>query len=114
MVGGVMSDGECMGWGARVPFLLSEMLVAVGWWVGTAVAERPAFEAEMGAAEAAPKLPAILVLGLWFVLQVFTQSSSGIATLAHIGGFVFGVLVAVALAQAAGFPRRRAPDAQGY
>ena len=53
------------------------------------------------------RLPAIFVLGLWFVLQVFTQSSSGIATLAHIGGFVFGVLVAVALAQAAGFPRQR-------
>jgi membrane associated rhomboid family serine protease len=54
------------------------------------------------------RLPAILVLGLWFVLQLFTQSSSGIATLAHIGGFVFGVLVAFVLAQTAGFPRRPA------
>jgi membrane associated rhomboid family serine protease len=52
------------------------------------------------------RLPAIFVLGLWFVLQIFTQSSSGIATLAHIGGFVFGVLVAFVLAQTAGFPRR--------
>src|SRR4029078_12290345 len=55
------------------------------------------------------RLPAILVLGLWFVLQVFTQSSSGIATLAHIGGFVFGMLVAFVLAQVAGFPRRTSP-----
>jgi membrane associated rhomboid family serine protease len=55
------------------------------------------------------RLPAVVVLGLWFVLQIFTQSSSGIATLAHIGGFVFGVLVAFALARAAGFPRAR-PD----
>jgi membrane associated rhomboid family serine protease len=52
------------------------------------------------------RLPAILVLGLWFVLQIFTQSSSGIATLAHIGGFVFGMFVAFVLAQTAGFPRR--------
>jgi membrane associated rhomboid family serine protease len=55
------------------------------------------------------RLPAVVVLGLWFVLQIFTQSSSGIATLAHIGGFVFGVLVAFALARGAGFPRAR-PD----
>jgi membrane associated rhomboid family serine protease len=51
------------------------------------------------------RLPAIVVLGLWFVLQFVTQSSSGIATLAHIGGFVFGMLVAYVLAQTAGFPR---------
>jgi membrane associated rhomboid family serine protease len=55
------------------------------------------------------RLPAVVVLGLWFVLQVFTQSSAGIATLAHIGGFVFGVLVAYVLARTAGFPRRAPP-----
>jgi membrane associated rhomboid family serine protease len=51
------------------------------------------------------RLPAVVVLGLWFVLQLFTQSSAGVATLAHIGGFVFGVLVAFLLARTAGFPR---------
>jgi len=51
------------------------------------------------------RLPAIVVLGLWFVLQFLTQSTSGIATLSHIGGFVFGMLVAFVLARAAGFPR---------
>lgn len=57
------------------------------------------------------RLPAVIVLGLWFVLQFFTQSSSGIATLAHIGGFVFGMLVAFVLAHAAGFPKHRPPRA---
>jgi membrane associated rhomboid family serine protease len=52
-------------------------------------------------------LPAALVLGIWFVLQFFTQSSSGIATLAHIGGFVFGALVAFLLARIAHLPRVR-------
>ncbi len=51
------------------------------------------------------RLPAVIVLGLWFVLQIFTQSSTGIATLAHIGGFVFGMFVAFVLARLAGFPR---------
>jgi membrane associated rhomboid family serine protease len=51
------------------------------------------------------RLPAIVMLGLWFVLQFLTQSSTGIATLAHIGGFVFGMLVAYVLARTGGFPR---------
>jgi membrane associated rhomboid family serine protease len=51
------------------------------------------------------RLPALIVLGSWFVLQFFTQSDSGIATLAHIGGFAFGALVAFALARLGGFPR---------
>jgi rhomboid family protein len=51
------------------------------------------------------RLPAIVVLGFWFVLQFLTQSSGGIATLAHIGGFGFGMLAAYVLAHTAGFPR---------
>jgi membrane associated rhomboid family serine protease len=60
------------------------------------------------------RLPAIVVLGLWFVLQVLTQSSTGIATLAHIGGFAFGMLVAFALSRTAGFPRHAGSSAVGY
>lgn len=42
-------------------------------------------------------LPAMLVLGLWFVLQVFTGTlalgaGSGVAWWAHIGGFAFGMV----------------------
>jgi membrane associated rhomboid family serine protease len=52
------------------------------------------------------RLPAQLVLGLWFVTQLFngtssvainTTATSGVAWWAHIGGFVFGVLVALVL-----------------
>ncbi len=54
-------------------------------------------------------LPAFVVLGLWFLLQFGTsQSSTGVATLAHIGGFVFGALVAFVLHAVASFPRVRA------
>jgi membrane associated rhomboid family serine protease len=35
------------------------------------------------------------VLGFWFVLQFFTSPNSGVAWAAHVGGFVFGVLVAL-------------------
>jgi membrane associated rhomboid family serine protease len=33
------------------------------------------------------------LLGFWFVLQFFTSPNSGVAWAAHVGGFVFGVLV---------------------
>jgi membrane associated rhomboid family serine protease len=35
------------------------------------------------------------VLGFWFVLQFFTSPNSGVAWAAHVGGFVFGVVVAL-------------------
>lgn len=45
------------------------------------------------------RLPAVLVLGMWFVLQLFQGTLSlgmaqlgGVAFWAHIGGFVFGML----------------------
>jgi membrane associated rhomboid family serine protease len=43
------------------------------------------------------ELPALLVLGVWFLLQLLTAASEplgagGVATFAHIGGFVFGLL----------------------
>jgi len=41
------------------------------------------------------RVPAMLVLGLWFVLQLFNQATSGegagVAFMAHIGGFVAGM-----------------------
>jgi len=45
------------------------------------------------------ELPALVVLGFWFVLQIFnglasvaTMASGGVAWFAHIGGFVVGIL----------------------
>ena len=37
------------------------------------------------------------LLGFWFVLQFLTNPASGVAWVAHVGGFVFGALVALAL-----------------
>jgi membrane associated rhomboid family serine protease len=42
-------------------------------------------------------LPAIVVIGIWFLLQVFSQmgssSSDGVAYMAHIGGFIAGLIL---------------------
>jgi rhomboid family protein len=50
-------------------------------------------------------LPAVLVLGLWFLLQLLpafsdpTGAGGGVAYFAHIGGFLFGVLAIKLLAK---------------
>ena len=48
------------------------------------------------------ELPAIIVLGLWFILQFFsgvlalgTVQTGGVAWFAHIGGFVLGMVGAL-------------------
>jgi membrane associated rhomboid family serine protease len=54
------------------------------------------------------QLPAVVVLGLWFVLQFFTNPNAGVAWAAHVGGFVAGAAMALALggARAIGGARR--------
>ena len=42
-------------------------------------------------------IPAKWLLGFWFVLQFFTNPSAGVAWVAHVGGFIFGALVAFVL-----------------
>ncbi len=60
------------------------------------------------------ELPAVAVLGMWFVLQLFngvgglgTQVNGGVAYWAHVGGFVFGALAAWLFFRGRG-PRRAA------
>jgi membrane associated rhomboid family serine protease len=36
------------------------------------------------------------LLGLWFLSQFFVNPNAGVAWAAHVGGFVFGVLVGIA------------------
>jgi membrane associated rhomboid family serine protease len=51
------------------------------------------------------RLRAKLVLGFWFVLQFLTSPNSGVAWAAHVGGFVFGALVALAVRASPGLRR---------
>ena len=55
------------------------------------------------------QLSAYVVLGIWFVFQFFTGDASNVAWMAHVGGFVFGVLAILLLG---GRPHR--PNALHY
>ena len=57
------------------------------------------------------ELPAVVVLGFWFLLQFLSGTTSltshitgGVAYFAHVGGFVLGVIVALLF-----FPKERKP-----
>ena len=62
------------------------------------------------------EIPAVIVLGLWFVLQLFVgvasvgvpeaQNTGGVAYFAHIGGFVAGMLLIVIMG---GYRRNAGP-----
>ena len=55
------------------------------------------------------ELPAWIVLSVWFILQFFTAPDSGVAWMAHVGGFAFGVAFAGLVRNTAWWRRRNPP-----
>ncbi|MFI4934114.1 MAG: MFS transporter [Caulobacterales bacterium] len=57
------NEKDFLTWGWRVPFLLSAVLVAIGWWVRSRLSESPVFEAAVArASEALDVAPALQAL----------------------------------------------------
>ncbi|WP_040787391.1 MFS transporter [Massilia niastensis] len=61
LLGEVMSDEEFFGWGWRIPFLASALLVAVGLWVRLKITETPDFQKVLDRNERV-KVPVLAVL----------------------------------------------------
>jgi metabolite-proton symporter len=59
LMASVQSEAGFVAWGWRIPFLLSGLLVIVGWYIRNRVAETPMFEQALNEAEVPPKLPAM-------------------------------------------------------
>jgi hypothetical protein len=65
------------------------------------------------------RVPAWMFLGFWFAFQLFegdfalvhpdTTTGSGVAFFAHVGGFIFGVVVAIVLTRAGRITSRSTP-----
>ncbi|MFL6068497.1 MAG: rhomboid family intramembrane serine protease [Gaiellaceae bacterium] len=55
------------------------------------------------------EVPAWIVLGFWFGSQFFTQEGSGVAWMAHVGGFVFGAGLAAMVHNSRWWLRRSVP-----
>jgi membrane associated rhomboid family serine protease len=52
------------------------------------------------------RIRAFWLLAFWFVAQFFMIDVSDVAVMAHVGGFVFGVVVGLVVRESAGFRRR--------
>jgi membrane associated rhomboid family serine protease len=52
-------------------------------------------------------ITAWVVLGFWFVTQFFVDPASGVAWVAHVTGFAFGVIVGLILRSVGNVPARR-------
>ena len=92
------SEFRSIGWmdtGNRAVNAALAFAVLRGFWA--------AHRTEMFAAVAAALFFSLVI---WFVLQFFTSPTSGVAYMAHIGGFVFGLLVALSLRDDGGLRRR--------
>jgi metabolite-proton symporter len=57
LMAAVQSDRDFLAWGWRVPFLLSVVLVAIGWWVRVSLEETPVFRALERREDAIPNAP---------------------------------------------------------
>ncbi|HZZ31826.1 MAG TPA: MFS transporter [Phenylobacterium sp.] len=53
----VQSEHDFLAWGWRVPFLLSAVLVVIGYWVRVTLSESPLFQKALDDAGAPPKAP---------------------------------------------------------
>src|SRR5690348_13635553 len=69
LMAGFQSEADFIDWGWRVPFLLSAVLVVIGWYIRNRVAESPMFESEIEMAEAPPSTP---------VMEVFRDYPRGV------------------------------------
>ena len=61
IMAGLQSEADFVAWRWRIPFLLSGLLVIVGWYIRNRVAETPMFEKALEEAGIPPKLPAMEV-----------------------------------------------------
>jgi MFS family permease len=75
-----LPEDQLLSWGWRVPFFLSAVVVAVGFWVRRTLPETPAFEAEEKQHKKSDKLP---------VVELFSRHSSDVLRV------IFAALVSV-------------------
>ncbi|WP_293675810.1 MFS transporter [uncultured Phenylobacterium sp.] len=104
----LQSEADFLSWGWRVPFLLSAVLIGVGWWIRATVEESPTFQAvarDVAALEKAPALEAIrrrprqLLIG------------GGLRVAENISYYIVSVFLITYVTQAVGLSRQVALNA---
>jgi metabolite-proton symporter len=98
----LQTEEDFLSWGWRVPFLLSAVLVVIGFWIRNSVAESHTFESAMAEAKAPPRAPA---------LEVFRERPRALLTGAglrigeNISYYIITVFSITYITEAAGLTR---------
>ncbi|MFK0007840.1 MFS transporter [Paenarthrobacter sp. NPDC090520] len=90
MTGWISPGAAFLEWGWRVPFLLSVVLIAVGYFVRRAVDESPVFQ-EIAAAKKQPKVPVVELFrrhGLLVIIAALIFAGNNAAGYMATGGFI--------------------------
>jgi metabolite-proton symporter len=61
LLAAIQDEADFLAWGWRIPFLISVLLVAVGWYIRNKVSESATYENAIAEEGAPPKLPALEV-----------------------------------------------------
>jgi len=61
LLAGLQDEADFLAWGWRVPFVLSVVLLVVGWYIRNRVSESHTFESALAQGGAPPKMPALEV-----------------------------------------------------
>ncbi len=59
LLAGLQDEADFLAWGWRIPFLISVLLVVVGWYIRNKVSESATYENAIAEEGAPPKLPAL-------------------------------------------------------
>jgi metabolite-proton symporter len=108
LMAGLQSEADFLAWGWRVPFLLSAILIGVGWWIRSRVDESPTFQAvaaEQAALEKAPVLEAIRRRPLRLVI------GGGLKFAENISYYIVSVFTITYVTQQLGLSRQTALNA---
>lgn len=108
LMASLQSDADFLAWGWRVPFLLSAVLIGVGWWIRATVDESPTFQAvaaEQDKLEKAPALEAIRRRPLRLVI------GGGLKFAENISYYIVSVFSITYVTQAVGLSRQTALNA---
>jgi metabolite-proton symporter len=108
LMAGLQNEADFLAWGWRVPFVLSVVLIGVGYWIRATVEESPTFKAAVSEQAELPKAPVM------DAIREYPRNllvAGGLKFAENISYYVVSVFSITYVTQALGLPRQTALNA---